>query len=84
MTQVKDHFNKTFNGQKNYFTQTVLDYGVVREGLEWELSVGEIMGTTYWGVSVIKLDSYGDWNSDHEKSEAFNTEQEARAYTNEL
>jgi hypothetical protein len=77
--KVSRDFSRHFNGQKNIFTPKVIEYGVAKDCLEWELSFGEVLGDVLYGVTVIEVHG-NDIESVYDKSKAFRTEAEAREY----
>lgn len=83
IADVGRHFYKHFNGQRNFFTPTVLGYGFGGDHLEWELSKGEIFGGDIFGVTVIRFEQ-GRSESAHDKCKSFKTQLEATKYIETL
>lgn len=73
-------FDTVFDGKRNMLTPDVITY-VLTKSYAVEVSHGTMMDDDIYGVTVINLT---DKEHNHELSESFNSESEARAYIKAL
>lgn len=78
----RSQFRKVYNGERNAFTPNIVEYGI-SGGYSYELSYGTgfMVDARIYGVTLINT-VLG--TKEHDKSQAFNSEQEARDYIKSL
>lgn len=54
-SQIAALFKRTYNGKRNFMTPYLVEYGQAGR-LVYEISKGEFMGKTLYGVTVLSLD----------------------------
>lgn len=76
---------KACNGNKNFMTPDVIEYGLINANTAYELSKGAglFSDKQIYGVTICRYEDGEFWNM-HEKGKMCNSLDEARSYIEEL
>ena len=73
-----------YNGALNWVTPNVLEIGNVGDNIAYEISYGECMGSTIYGVSVVSYTVEHGYNRELDLSKVCFSRDEAVEYITEL